>query len=83
LSTDCSAHPEYTTLKLSRPSDHVLEVQMNRPDRSNAMNRAFWAEIRECFQRVDDDADTRVVILSGAGKNFTGGRRCRRSVDGV
>ena len=68
-----SVHPEYTTLKVTRPSDFVLEVQMNRPDRSNAMNRAFWSEIRECFQRVDDDSDTRVVILSGAGKNFTGG----------
>jgi enoyl-CoA hydratase len=51
----------------------VAHIQMNRPDAMNAMNRAFWREIRECFERVDDDSDTRVVLLSGAGKNFTGG----------
>ncbi len=73
LSCRHSSYPEYSTLKITRPADHVLEVQLNCPDRSNAMNRAFWREIRECFERVDDDSDTRVVLLSGAGKNFTGG----------
>jgi hypothetical protein len=35
----CSSYPEYSTLKVTRPSENVLEVQLNRPERSNAMNK--------------------------------------------
>ncbi len=58
---------------MSRPSEFVLEVALNRPEKSNAMNRKFWTEIRECFTAATDDADTRVVLLTANGKNFTSG----------
>ena len=48
-------------------------MQLNRPDKSNAMNKKFWAEMRACFSAISEDADTRVVLLTGAGKNFTAG----------
>ena len=31
------------------------------------------SEIKECFQRLSTDADTRCVIVAGAGKNFSAG----------
>lgn len=64
---------DFETLKVTAPAENVLEVQLNRPDKSNAMNRAFWREIAECFDKIDSDDDCRVVLLTGAGKNFTAG----------
>jgi Delta3,5-Delta2,4-dienoyl-CoA isomerase len=68
-----SGYNAFETLSLSRPAEYVLEVALNRPDKSNAMNRTFWAEIRDCFSKVSSDVDTRVVLLTGNGRNFTAG----------
>ena len=39
-----TAAPEYKfeTLEVTKPREHVLNVQLNRPDKLNAMNRLFW-----------------------------------------
>ncbi len=31
-------------------------------------------EIKECFNGLNSDPDCRVVLLTGAGKNFTAGK---------
>lgn len=51
----------------------VAHVQINRPDKANAMNAVFWTEIIEIFQWVDVDDAIRAVVLSGAGKHFSSG----------
>ncbi|XP_005987949.1 delta(3,5)-Delta(2,4)-dienoyl-CoA isomerase, mitochondrial [Latimeria chalumnae] len=69
-----SASPyNYESLKVSQARDHVLHVELNRPDKRNAMNRAFWREMVECFHKITDDSDCRAVVVSGAGKAFTSG----------
>ena len=35
------SYPAYEVLQVSRPADHVVNVQLNRPDKSNAMDHAF------------------------------------------
>ena len=37
----CAA-TKFETLDVSSPSRYVVKVQLNRPEKSNAMNRAFW-----------------------------------------
>ena len=32
----------FETLKVTRPKDFVLHVELNRPEKRNAMNTAFW-----------------------------------------
>src|SRR5690606_29895528 len=54
-------------------NEHIAHVQINRPDKVNAMDAAFWSEIIEIFQWIDDTDDVRVVVLSGAGKHFSSG----------
>ncbi|AZF27204.1 crotonase/enoyl-CoA hydratase family protein [Pseudomonas sp. R2-60-08W] len=54
-------------------SGNVAHVQINRPEKINAMNAAFWSEIIEIFQWVDDTDAVRAVVLSGAGKHFSSG----------
>ncbi|KAI0241883.1 Delta(3,5)-Delta(2,4)-dienoyl-CoA isomerase, mitochondrial [Lamellibrachia satsuma] len=63
----------FETLKVTQPKDFVLHVELNRPEKRNAMNTAFWREMVQCFQTISTDKDCRAVVVSGAGKMFTSG----------
>jgi enoyl-CoA hydratase len=63
---------DYQTLRVTL-NDHIAHVQINRPDKLNAMSAEFWTEIIELFKWIDDTEDVRVVVLSGAGKHFSTG----------
>ena len=54
-------------------SGNVAHVQINRPEKINAMNAAFWTEIIDIFQWIDETDAVRAVVLSGAGKHFSSG----------
>jgi 2-(1,2-epoxy-1,2-dihydrophenyl)acetyl-CoA isomerase len=46
---------------------------LNRPDRLNAYTPRLCRELRECLDRYDRDDETRVLILTGAGRGFCAG----------
>ena len=54
-------------------NDKIAHVAINRPEKANAMNAAFWAEIIEIFRWVDETDEVRVVVLSGNGNHFSAG----------
>ena len=62
----------YQTLAVSL-ADGVANVVLNRPDKSNAMNRQMWDDIRAVFRKLDETPEARVAVLSGAGKHFNAG----------
>ncbi|KAA0693547.1 crotonase/enoyl-CoA hydratase family protein [Halopseudomonas laoshanensis] len=64
--------PEYQTL-LVEQTGNIAHIQINRPDKVNAMNKAFWEEIIQAFDWVDRTDSVRVVVVSGAGKHFSAG----------
>ena len=64
--------PEYKAFRVEL-SDKIAHVQINRPEKVNAMNADFWEEIIEIFRWVDETDEARVVVLSGAGKHFSSG----------
>lgn len=37
-----SAMSQYHTLKIESPKEFVYSVQLNRPEKANAMNKAMW-----------------------------------------
>lgn len=61
------AHLEITV------ADQCAHIQLNRPDKANALNRALWFEIQKAFQWVEATDTIRVAILSGAGECFCAG----------
>lgn len=63
----------FETLKVSSPKEFVYHVEINRPDKRNAMNIPFWKEMVLCFEKISSDPDCRSVVFSGAGKMFTAG----------
>ncbi len=51
----------------------VRELRMNRPDKANGMTPDFWSELPRIVQALDDDPAVRALVLTGAGKHFSGG----------
>ncbi|XP_063920188.1 delta(3,5)-Delta(2,4)-dienoyl-CoA isomerase, mitochondrial-like [Zophobas morio] len=68
-----SAQTNYETLAVTIPHEFVYHVELNRPEKLNAMNITMWSEIGKCFENLDNDENCRVVVLSAAGKIFTAG----------
>ena len=54
-------------------SDGVAEIRLNRPDQRNAMNPAFWREIRSVFEGLDQNPDARVAVITSTGPHFSAG----------
>jgi 2-(1,2-epoxy-1,2-dihydrophenyl)acetyl-CoA isomerase len=55
-------------------TDGVARLTLNRPDRLNSFNVDMHAEVRDVLARVRDDADCRVLVLTGAGRGFCAGQ---------
>jgi methylglutaconyl-CoA hydratase len=62
-----------TTLDIRRPSPHVAEVWLNRPEVRNAFNERVIAELGEAFCTLGADDALRVIVLGGHGKAFCAG----------
>jgi len=61
------------TLEIRRPSAHVAEVWLNRPDLRNAFNDGVIAELSAAFAGFAAEPALRVVLLAGHGKAFCAG----------
>jgi methylglutaconyl-CoA hydratase len=62
-----------TTLDIRRPSLHVAEVFLNRPDVRNAFNDGVIAELTASFRTLGADPQLRAIVLGGHGKAFCAG----------
>ena len=59
--------------------DHVTTVTLNRPDKLNALDLDLADELHDVLHAEDLDDDTRVIILTGAGRAFSAGADLRPS----
>jgi methylglutaconyl-CoA hydratase len=62
-----------STLDIRRPSAHVAEIYLNRPDVRNAFNDAVIAELTQAFNTLGADGQVRAIVLGGHGKSFCAG----------
>jgi enoyl-CoA hydratase/carnithine racemase len=53
--------------------DRILHITFDRPQKKNAFNRAGWLELRDAFARARADDAVSVIVLSGAGADFSAG----------
>lgn len=58
---------------LRTDQDGIATLTLNRPDKLNAMNPASFVELRDHLDSIATDAETRVVVLQGAGRSFCAG----------
>lgn len=61
------------TVIVEKPEEHISVITLNRPERLNAMSAELISDTCDAFSRVGSDNDTRVVILTGAGRAFCSG----------
>ena len=54
-------------------ADHIAHIRFNRPDKANSMTMEFWNELPEAVDRISNDAQARVIVISSEGKHFTAG----------
>ena len=51
----------------------VQRIQLNRPDKKNAITTAMYAALADAVAAADADRSVRVMLLHGAGDGFTAG----------
>ena len=51
----------------------IAEINLNRPEKSNALDEELWFSLSDCFRELDENDDVRVCILAGNGSNFSSG----------
>jgi methylglutaconyl-CoA hydratase len=51
----------------------VARITLNRPEKRNALNDALIFGIKGALRQANDDDDVRVVVITGAGKDFCSG----------
>jgi 2-(1,2-epoxy-1,2-dihydrophenyl)acetyl-CoA isomerase len=55
-----------------RPGYRILTL--DRPDKLNSFNEAMHAALRAALEEAADDAGTRALVLTGAGRAFCAGQ---------
>jgi enoyl-CoA hydratase/carnithine racemase len=51
----------------------ILHIQMNRPEKKNALTRAMYQTMADAITGADDEAAARVILLTGTADCFTSG----------
>jgi enoyl-CoA hydratase len=62
----------YQTIRLER-SEAVAVLTLARPQRLNAIDRRMLGELQHCLDEVERDEEVRVLVVTGAGGNFSSG----------
>jgi enoyl-CoA hydratase/carnithine racemase len=66
-------YTDYQHLLFERRPHGVLLITLNRPERLNATNDRLHWELTQIWKTIDDDTETRVAVVTGAGKAFSAG----------
>jgi enoyl-CoA hydratase/3-hydroxyacyl-CoA dehydrogenase len=65
---------EYEFIKLDiNKEKKIAKLILNRPNRANAFNADFMAELGKALGELEKDDNVRCVVITGAGANFSGG----------
>jgi enoyl-CoA hydratase len=63
----------YEQLRFERRADGVLLITMDRPEKYNAADEQMHGELARVWTDVDRDPETRVAVITGAGRAFSAG----------
>lgn len=65
--------PAEGPLIVDRPAEGLAILTLNRPEKLNALSLDLRRALMAAVARLDDEGDTRVIILTGAGRAFCAG----------
>lgn len=64
---------DYEQLTFERRDNGVLLITLDRPDKYNAADEGMHSELAKVFADVSADPETKVAVVTGAGKAFSAG----------
>jgi enoyl-CoA hydratase len=67
------AYAKYRGLLFERPQPGVLLITINRPEKLNAADEDLHEALGQVWLDVDRDPETRVAVVTGAGRAFSAG----------
>ena len=62
----------YKTIKLER-EEGIAWLTLNRPEKRNAMNPTMHYEFLDALEEIEDDPETFVLVITGAGQAWCAG----------
>ena len=62
-----------TYIKTSSPKPGVVLIELNRPEKRNALNNATLQNIAACLQDLETDAAVKAVVITGNTQCFAAG----------
>jgi len=74
-------YDRYQHLLFERRENGILWITINRPEVLNATNRRLHTELCEVWKDVTLDEQTKVVVITGAGRAFSAGGDLDELVD--
>ena len=63
-------------------SEHIATITLNRPERMNTISREMLDELCVVLTRANEDADVRVIVLTGTGRAFCAGLDLNEAASG-
>jgi enoyl-CoA hydratase len=66
-------YARFDRLLFDRPAPGVLRVTINNPEKMNALDAVAHRQIETVWAAIDEDAQTRATIITGAGRGFCAG----------
>src|SRR5206468_7076458 len=78
--TDDELYRQYETVNLYRRGPGA-KVELNRPERMNAWNRQFSADLLDVITEVTENPEVRAVLVTGAGRAFSSGADLKEATE--
>lgn len=64
---------EFKILQLELTDDGIAVVTINRPEAMNALNTLFFQEMDRMVEKLSQDPNVKVMVITGSGKAFVAG----------
>src|SRR3954452_24548886 len=71
---------------ITERSGNILRIQLNRPEKKNAMTSAMYVTLADLFNAAAKDDQIRVVLWHGAGDSLSAGsaiHECLKNAPGA
>ena len=65
-------YEDYTKI-IVKVEDSIGTITLNRPELGNAFAKVSYTEVRDCLEKMSEDDNVRVVVITGNGKHFSAG----------
>lgn len=73
---------KYSTLILEKRGNYVARILLNRP-KHNLINVDLLNDLESVIKEIWDDRDIRVVVITGAGEEFSAGAELSQFIPGM